>query len=142
MSAIEELVVIYSEEEADQNMEVNGDQQNDANANIENITNMMPNQDNCEDFGDQYKKKTRRKVSKVWDEFTILEIGGNKKVKCKHCKTLFKFSESGTTTQYKRHLDSCPKRKLTITGQPQLSMHVSTTRLDPSGTLRPWKYDH
>lgn len=74
-------------------------------------------QENAENAG--YGKRVRKKVSKIWDEFEEVKVGHIvQQIKCKHCKLLFKLSKTGTTTQYKRHLDTCPKRVNVNYGQP------------------------
>lgn len=98
-------------------------------------------EDQNQNDGGHYGKRSRRKISKVWDEFSILQIGSEKKVKCKHCKSLFKLNGAGATTQYKRHLFKCPKRSVSIPGQSQLGIHVVTPMSGNLSTLRPWKYD-
>uniref|UniRef100_A0A7N0VG81 BED-type domain-containing protein n=1 Tax=Kalanchoe fedtschenkoi TaxID=63787 RepID=A0A7N0VG81_KALFE len=87
-----------------------------------------------------YGRRPRKKVSKVWDDFEEYKVGGILiGIKCKHCKHVFKASKSGTTTQFKRHLQTCPRRSFVISGQPQLSLQVGSST---GNNLQPWKYDH
>ncbi|KAL2904278.1 Zinc finger BED domain-containing protein RICESLEEPER 2 [Bienertia sinuspersici] len=133
------MLIDLSEHEYNINMENEGNES--LNANVENGANMETNWDNLNDVRAFYGKRSRRKISKVWDEFSEVEINSVKKERCKHCKALLKFSGSGTTTQYKRHLSTCPKRKVLIPEQPQLGMHAITPKSENPSTLRPWKYD-
>uniref|UniRef100_A0A7N0TZL9 BED-type domain-containing protein n=1 Tax=Kalanchoe fedtschenkoi TaxID=63787 RepID=A0A7N0TZL9_KALFE len=93
-----------------------------------------------------YGQRKRKKVSKVWEEFEEHVVNGVVQgMKCKHCKMVFKISKTGTTTQYKRHLDTCPKRAGVISGQQRLNLQIqasgtgNTSGASPS--LRPWKYN-
>ncbi|OMP11883.1 putative Zinc finger, BED-type [Corchorus olitorius] len=63
-------------------------------------------------------KRIRKLTSAVWKEFTIVKLAnGTDLVECIHCKTRLKKAKTGTTTQYKRHLDGCFKRQVDLKGQ-------------------------
>ncbi|KAG8388745.1 hypothetical protein BUALT_Bualt02G0157200 [Buddleja alternifolia] len=71
------------------------------------------------------KRNDRKRTSKVWKEFTIITVGdGSKKAKCSYCSTLIAINSQGSTTQFHRHLDSCPvrlastKKQRLLTTQP------------------------
>ncbi|KAG8384389.1 hypothetical protein BUALT_Bualt04G0113000 [Buddleja alternifolia] len=91
------------------------------------------------------KRQDRRRTSKVWLEFTVITIDdGSKKVKCNYCSTLIAINSQGSTTQFHRHLDSCPIR-LASTKKQRL---LTTQPLSPSefgggsgGTITTYKYD-
>ncbi|KAG8363084.1 hypothetical protein BUALT_BualtUnG0006000 [Buddleja alternifolia] len=71
------------------------------------------------------KRNDRKRTSKVWKEFTIITVSdGSKKAKCSYCSTLIAINSQGSTTQFHRHLDSCPvrlastKKQRLLTTQP------------------------
>ncbi|OMO85853.1 putative Zinc finger, BED-type [Corchorus olitorius] len=72
-----------------------------------------------------FTKKSRKKTSHVWQEFIeIKEADGTEKVQCIHCKIKLYRHKEGTTTQYKRHSDTCIKlggnfRQTTLSIAPQ-----------------------
>ncbi|KAL9664407.1 hypothetical protein QQ045_019807 [Rhodiola kirilowii] len=87
-----------------------------------------------------YGRKPRQKKSQVWNEFEEYKEGDEVKgIQCKHCKNVFKMSKSGSTTQYQRHLKTCPKRSVIIAGQRRLNLQRGT--LGSSNIIKPWKYD-
>ncbi|KAH7653317.1 Tam3-transposase (Ac family) protein [Dioscorea alata] len=63
------------------------------------------------DIEDNEIKRGRKKVSKVWTEFQIINIQDRNEVvqkyECRHCKKKYAASKSGITTHLKRHLDDC-----------------------------------
>jgi hypothetical protein len=56
-----------------------------------------------------YEKKERQKTSKVWDDFSQIEVLGVKKSRCNWCKMLFAVSISSYTSTLGRHLVVCVK---------------------------------
>ena len=87
-------------------------------------------------------RKQRKKTSVVWQEFTVVKVvDGTEKVQCNHCKLKFAKQKDGTTTQYKRHLDSCIKRQLSIKGQGNLYLTPQTPRSESVSCVQTWKYD-
>ncbi|KAL9661135.1 hypothetical protein QQ045_025956 [Rhodiola kirilowii] len=91
--------------------------------------------DENNDFG----RKSRKKNSAVWKDFEEVKVNDVVTVKCKHCKFMFKANKTGTTTQYNRHLKTCPRRSIVIAGQPQLNLQRGTPE---SSIVKPWKYDN
>ncbi|WOL11396.1 zinc finger BED domain-containing protein RICESLEEPER 2-like [Canna indica] len=86
-----------------------------------------------------FEKRKRKKTSGVWNEFTIIKLSnGTEKVQCNHCHVKLQKSATGTTTQYKRHLDNCPRRKYSAKGQLNLSVQPSKSG---SASVQTWKYD-
>ncbi|MBA0735352.1 hypothetical protein Gogos_019208 [Gossypium gossypioides] len=59
-----------------------------------------------------YTVRNRKNTSIVWQELAIFKLAdGIEKVQCNHYKIKLAKNQDGTTTQYKRHLDSCLKRQ-------------------------------
>ncbi|XP_062147730.1 zinc finger BED domain-containing protein DAYSLEEPER-like [Alnus glutinosa] len=56
-----------------------------------------------------FEKKQRQKTSKVWDDFSQVEVLGVKKSQCNWCKRLFAVSKSSSTSTLGRHLVACVK---------------------------------
>jgi len=56
-----------------------------------------------------YEKKHRQKTSKVWDDFSQIEVCGVKKSQCNWCKRLFVVSKSSSTATLGSHLGACVK---------------------------------
>jgi hypothetical protein len=56
-----------------------------------------------------YEKKHRQKTSKVWDDFSQIEVCGVKKSQCNWCKRLFVVSKSSSTSTLGSHLGACVK---------------------------------
>ncbi|GER31479.1 30S ribosomal protein S18 [Striga asiatica] len=56
-------------------------------------------------------------------EVVTLE-NGTKRVNCNHCKSLFAKGETGTTSQYQRHLASCLQRQLNSEFQNKITQQV------------------
>ena len=82
-------------------------------------------EDNKEEVNDEglFEKKKRKKTSPVWLEFKEIQLpDGQVKAECTHCST--KLSMMGTTTHFKRHLQSCPKRKVNLKGQQNLTFEL------------------
>uniref|UniRef100_A0A7N0SYI5 BED-type domain-containing protein n=1 Tax=Kalanchoe fedtschenkoi TaxID=63787 RepID=A0A7N0SYI5_KALFE len=91
-----------------------------------------------------YGQRKRKKVSKVWEEFEEYVVNGVVQgMKCKHYKMVFKISKTGTTTQYKRHLDTCTKRVGVLSRQQRLNLQMQTpgTGNISGASLKPWKYN-
>jgi hypothetical protein len=57
----------------------------------------------------EYEKKQRQKTSKVWDDFSQIELLGVKKSQCNWCKRLFVVSKSSFTSTLGKHLVVCVK---------------------------------
>jgi hypothetical protein len=55
------------------------------------------------------QRKHRQKTSKVWDDFSQIEVLGVKKSQCNWCKRLFAVSKSSSTSTLGRHLVACVK---------------------------------
>ncbi|KAH7658200.1 Tam3-transposase (Ac family) protein [Dioscorea alata] len=70
-------------------------------------------------------KRGRKKISKVWDVFEVIEEKEHnffvKKHKCKYCHRKYTISKSGTTTHLKRHLVECPYYKNVATKQSTIN---------------------
>nr|GMC52943.1 zinc finger BED domain-containing protein RICESLEEPER 2-like [Ipomoea batatas] len=76
-----------------------------------------------------YKKKQRKKSSIIWQEMTVVRLeNGEEKVQCNHCNIKLKKQKDGTTTQYKRHLDNCIKRRINLSGQRNICVVPSTQK--------------
>jgi hypothetical protein len=56
-----------------------------------------------------FEKKQRQKTSKVWDDFSQIEVLGVKNPQCNWCKRLFAVSTSSSTSTLGRHLVACVK---------------------------------
>ncbi|XP_059429198.1 zinc finger BED domain-containing protein RICESLEEPER 2-like [Corylus avellana] len=56
-----------------------------------------------------FQRKERQKTSKVWNDFSSIEINGVKKFQCNWCKRLFSVGKSSTTSTLSRHLTACVK---------------------------------
>lgn len=56
-----------------------------------------------------YEKKQRQKTSKVWDDFSQIEVLGVKKSLCNWCKMLFAVYISSYTSTLGTHLVVCVK---------------------------------
>ncbi|KAH7672190.1 Tam3-transposase (Ac family) protein [Dioscorea alata] len=70
-------------------------------------------------------KRGRKKISKVWDVFEVIEEKEHnffvKKHKCKYCHRKYTISKSGTTTHLKRYLVECPYYKNVATKQSTIN---------------------
>ncbi|KAK6158982.1 hypothetical protein DH2020_006296 [Rehmannia glutinosa] len=94
---------------------------------------------------DALKRKDRKRKSKVWSEFTVIKVdNGREKAKCNYCSTLIAINSQGSTTQFHRHLESCPVRLAANKSQRLLC----TQPLGPTdfgggsgGTITTYKYD-
>jgi hypothetical protein len=56
-----------------------------------------------------YEKKQRQKTSKVWDDFSQIEVLSVKESQCNWCKRLFAISKYSSTSTLGRHLVACVK---------------------------------
>ncbi|XP_062175626.1 zinc finger BED domain-containing protein RICESLEEPER 1-like [Alnus glutinosa] len=72
-------------------------------------TNEDPNEGGAQK--NAYERKLKRKGSKVWDDFSKVEVGGVKMNQCKRCNKNFTQSKSGSTTSLSRHLEICLEHK-------------------------------
>nr|GME03801.1 zinc finger BED domain-containing protein RICESLEEPER 2-like [Ipomoea batatas] len=89
-----------------------------------------------------YKKKQRKKSSIIWQEMTLVKLeNGEERVQCNHCNYKLKKQKDGTTTQYKRHLDCCIKRKINLSGQRNICVLPSTQKSESVNGVQSWKYD-
>ncbi|TYI44293.1 hypothetical protein ES332_A01G227000v1 [Gossypium tomentosum] len=66
---------------------------------------------------------------------------GQLQVQCNHCKIKLAKNKDGTTTQYKRHLDGCVKRQVSLKGQDNLFLPPQAPRFDNASGIQTWKYD-
>ncbi|XP_031116703.1 zinc finger BED domain-containing protein RICESLEEPER 2-like [Ipomoea triloba] len=88
------------------------------------------------------KKKQRKKSSIIWQEMTLVKLeNGEERVQCNHCNYKLKKQKDGTTTQYKRHLDCCIKRKINLSGQRNICVLPSTQKSESVNGVQSWKYD-
>jgi hypothetical protein len=55
------------------------------------------------------ERKQRQKTSKIWDDFSQIEVLGVKKFQCNWCKRLFAVSKSSSTSTLGMHLVACVK---------------------------------
>ncbi|WOK98797.1 zinc finger BED domain-containing protein RICESLEEPER 2-like [Canna indica] len=117
------------------NEEVNVENAIEAN-NDNQVVNLV--EDNANE-DNPFEKRKRKKTSGVWNEFTIIKLSnGTEKVQCNHCHVKLQKSATGTTTQYKRQLDNCSRRKYSAKGQLNLSVQPSKSG---SASVQTWKYD-
>ncbi|GFS42338.1 hypothetical protein Acr_00g0079270 [Actinidia rufa] len=93
--------------------------------------------------GNPFQKKGRKKTSKVWNEMKEVVLpDGTKKVECTWCKTKFAIHSTGVTTQLKRHLDRCLRRKIAIGGTKQKILSIESTGSDSAINVSSFTYDH
>ncbi|XP_031108667.1 uncharacterized protein LOC116013155 [Ipomoea triloba] len=89
-----------------------------------------------------YKKQKRKKSFVIWQEITVVRLeNGEEKVQCNHCNIKLKKQKDGTTTQYKRHLDNCIKRRINLSGQRNICVVPSTQKSESVSSVQSWKYD-
>ncbi|KAL0928761.1 hypothetical protein M5K25_000682 [Dendrobium thyrsiflorum] len=92
--------------------------------------------------------KKRKKTSSVWDEFKEVKLAnGQKKGECIHCKRALAIGSTGSTTQFRRHLDRCAARIRFIKNQKVL--HFQPKDIDSiaensqeSASLTTFSYDN
>nr|KJB19003.1 hypothetical protein B456_003G080400 [Gossypium raimondii] len=77
-----------------------------------------------------YTMRNRKKTSIVWQELATFKLA-DRIEKC----------NDGTTTQYKRYLDSCVKRQVSLKGQGNLFLPPQAPRSDSVSGIQTWKYD-
>ncbi|OMO54853.1 putative Zinc finger, BED-type [Corchorus olitorius] len=66
--------------------------------------------------------KKRAKTSSVWSEFTDVSLSNGVEVReCVHCKKQIKKNKSKSTSQFKMHLDSCVRRKISQNQQNKIT---------------------
>ncbi|KMT08177.1 hypothetical protein BVRB_6g143000 [Beta vulgaris subsp. vulgaris] len=64
----------------------------------------------------------RARKSEVWNDMERpIKINGEWKTQCKHCKSRYTVSKSGTTSHIKRHLSNCAQRKLKLKQQSMIN---------------------
>ena len=100
--------------------------------------------DNVEDTQDDNTKcaKKRKFTSKVWKEFKVVtRPDKSQKVECIHCKSRFTYTKGGPTTQYNRHLESCQRRKIKLSGQKELTIKTSNLEFEMVAKVQNFKYD-
>ncbi|OMO56718.1 putative Zinc finger, BED-type [Corchorus olitorius] len=66
--------------------------------------------------------KKRAKTSTVWEEFKDVSSNGTDFGECIHCKKQIKKNKSKSTTQFKRHLETCVRRKFFLNQQRTISL--------------------
>ncbi|XP_039143918.1 zinc finger BED domain-containing protein RICESLEEPER 2-like [Dioscorea cayenensis subsp. rotundata] len=89
-----------------------------------------------------FAAKKRKKTSKVWDEFKEVTLSdGTKKAECIHCRHQLGLLNSGTTTQFIRHLKVCVRRQLALKGQRQLTFSTNLAKSESVNAIQTWKYD-
>ncbi|GKC71447.1 zinc finger BED domain-containing protein RICESLEEPER 2-like protein [Tanacetum coccineum] len=72
-----------------------------------------------------FKRKKRKTISKVWDEFTKITLpDGRQKAECHHCKSKLFVLASGSTTHLGRHLKSCTPRAIFQKQQQRITLQV------------------
>uniref|UniRef100_A0A803N8R0 BED-type domain-containing protein n=1 Tax=Chenopodium quinoa TaxID=63459 RepID=A0A803N8R0_CHEQI len=107
---------------------------------VEDVIDEQVREDEIEELN-PFAKRQRKKTSWVWRHLEFVTYStGIIKVKCKNCSTLFKYTEGGPTTQYRRHLMSCSMGK--SNGKQQLGFQISTPQSENNKGLENWKYDH
>lgn len=113
----------------------------DMDERIDDVEEEQVEEDAVVQDGDQnkFQKKNRKKRSKVWDEFTTIKLPQGMKGECIHCKRRLKVN--GTTTQFKRHLEACPRRSLVPKGQTKLNLPPKKSEVEAS-IVYSGKYDH
>ncbi|KAL0927047.1 hypothetical protein M5K25_001200 [Dendrobium thyrsiflorum] len=92
--------------------------------------------------------KKRMKRSSVWDEFKEVKLpNGQKKGECIHCKKALSIGTTGSTTQFRRHLDRCVARIRFLKNQKVL--HFQPKEIDSvadnsqeSASLTTFSYDN
>ena len=93
--------------------------------------------------GNPFQKKGRKKTSKVWNEMKEVVLpDGTKKVECTWCKTKFAIHSTGVTTQLKRHLNRCLRRKIAVGGTKQKILSIESTGSDSAINVSSFTYDH
>ncbi|KAH7681478.1 Tam3-transposase (Ac family) protein [Dioscorea alata] len=95
---------------------------------------------------DEGNEKKRAKTSTVWMEFKEITLAdGSKKGECVHCKRRLAISASKSTTQFKRHLSTCLKRKIYQNQQQRISFKPieagSSSGIGMSPALTNGKFD-
>ncbi|MBA0760429.1 hypothetical protein Gotri_023174 [Gossypium trilobum] len=78
----------------------------------------------------------------VWQELIVVKlVDGTKKVQCNNCKIKLAKNKDDTTTQYKRHLNGCVKRQVSLKGQGNLFLPPQAPASDNASGIQTWKYD-
>ncbi|PPD73683.1 hypothetical protein GOBAR_DD29394 [Gossypium barbadense] len=89
-----------------------------------------------------YTMRNRKKTSIVWQELATFKLAdGIEKVQCNHCEIKLAKNQDGTTTQYKRYLDSCVKRQVSLKGQGNRFLPPQAPRSDSVSGIQTSKYD-
>ncbi|XP_057461082.1 zinc finger BED domain-containing protein RICESLEEPER 2-like [Actinidia eriantha] len=93
--------------------------------------------------GIHFKKKGKKKTSKVWNKMKEVVLSdGTKKVECTWCKKKFSIHSTGVTTQLKRHLDRCLRSKIALGGTKQKILSIESTWSDSAINISSFTYDH
>ncbi|XP_065620835.1 uncharacterized protein LOC112011061 isoform X2 [Quercus suber] len=71
--------------------------------------------------------KRRRLVSKVWNDFERVEVNGERRALCKHCRKHFSGSSKSGTTHLKNHLLRCSTIKFSTLRRMAIPMSTSTS---------------
>ncbi|KAK1315143.1 hypothetical protein QJS10_CPA06g01873 [Acorus calamus] len=94
------------------------------------------------------KKTTRKRTSKVWEDFSVLtDENGSQKAKCNYCNQPFYMSAGGPTTHLLRHLKVCTIRLASISGQGSKKQKflawegLTADTIHGGGGLTNYKYD-
>ncbi|GAB4857279.1 hypothetical protein Ancab_015187 [Ancistrocladus abbreviatus] len=65
-----------------------------------------PIHENKEKNEGPFQKKSKKKTSKVWNEFEYVKLkDGKQKLQCIHCKSLLALANNGSTSHILCHLD-------------------------------------
>ena len=118
---------------------VNSNKENAASTSV-----VVDGVDNVEDTQDENTKcaKKRKFTSKVWNEFKVVtRPDKSQKAECIHCKSHFTYTKGGPTTQYNRHLESCQRRKIKLSGQKELTINTSFSETETVAKMQNFKYD-
>ncbi|MBA0824015.1 hypothetical protein Goarm_020702 [Gossypium armourianum] len=91
-----------------------------------------------------YERPTPKEVECLDDieELIVVKlVDGTKKVQCNNCKIKLSKNKDGATTQYKRHVNGCVKRQVSLKGQGNLFLAPQAPRSDNANGIQTWKYD-
>ncbi|KZV45778.1 hypothetical protein F511_36037 [Dorcoceras hygrometricum] len=69
-----------------------------------------------------FAPKKKHKKSSVWEEFKEIDVNGDMKAECIHCKARLTISKSRQTTSFRRHLDTCEVRRTKQRNAQQTTM--------------------
>jgi hypothetical protein len=88
-----------------------------------------------------YEKKQKQKTSKVWDDFSAIEVGGVKKSQCNWCKRLFAISKSSSTSTLGRHLGACVKYVEFNNNKKQKTLTFDPSEMGGVGSLSKFSFN-